>query len=754
MSNEFLKAKPVYPNQYLEEMNVTLFFLEDLEVEEDALLCITGNNIYRIFDQGELIGYGPARAGHGYFRVDHIILLKGKHHLVIELLSSHCNSYYTLNTKPFLLAEIRIGDEVISYTGEKGHFLCYENTSRYRKVSRFSYQRTFSESYHFDFDFKDFLQGVYNPYPLLSCTVQEEKSLLPRNVDDVRFFRIHFEKVEEGTFSYHPEIKPYEDRYMVCEGLKIFPKEKWEVNPNDEVSRFVCRLENIETLKAWTFMTYRLPHSYTGFIDIDLECTEDAEVYFVFDEIDASLGKEKPMKIDFFRNTTQNIISYQIKKGLFRHICFEPYTVHYLRFFVRKGEVKVRNLNFVPYESCEASFFSCSFENKKIELIYSAAINTFVQNSVDILTDCPSRERAGWLFDSYFTSMTEYLVSGFNRVEHNTLENYALLNCYPSLPVGMIPMCYPGEFPDGTFIPNWSLWYILELREYLRRNHDASLIEASEAKIIGLLSYFRKFENELGLLEDLKGWVFLEWSKANDDEFIKGVNFPSNMLYAASLEAAGELLSDQRLIEKSKRLKEMIREKAFDGEFFNDNMIRKDRKFVLTGNRTETCQYYAFYFGIAEKGRYPDLFETMLTKFGPERDCEHVYPDVYKSNVLIGDYLRLFILLREGYLSEVQKETVSYFYRMAELTGTLWEHDSVFASLNHGLTSCISVILTEAIFGLHEIDQKNHIILLNQEHLSEVGSIKIPLQGGILVLENDGTKIIVNAPDCYFIKYR
>ena len=313
-------------------------------------------------------------------------------------------------------------------------------------------------------------------------------------------------------------------------------------------------------------------------------------------------------------------------------------------------------------------------------------------------------------------------------------------------------MCYPGEFPDGNFIPNWSMWYILELNEYLKRSNDQNLIDFSKEKIVGLLKYFVNFENELGLLEDLKGWIFVEWSKANDEEFIKGVNFPSNMLYSACLKAAGELLSDYKLIEKSNNVINQIKKYSFNGEFFVDNMIRVN-KYVLTNNITETCQYYAFYFNVATKEEYPNLFETLLKKFGPSRDYEKVYPHVYKSNVLIGDYLRLFILLRYGYLNEVKEETISYFYKMAALTGTIWEHDSVFASLYHGITSCVLVILVNAIFAFSSIDEKNKIIYLNKHFINEKGKIEINLKGGKLILINDGKKIDIIKPDNYQIEY-
>ncbi|MHB8336004.1 MAG: alpha-L-rhamnosidase-related protein [Ignavibacteriaceae bacterium] len=44
--------------------------------------------------------------------------------------------------------------------------------------------------------------------------------------------------------------------------------------------------------------------------------------------------------------------------------------------------------------------FSC--DDDSLNEIYSAAVQTFRQNSVDIFADCPSRERGGWLCDSYF----------------------------------------------------------------------------------------------------------------------------------------------------------------------------------------------------------------------------------------------------------------------------------------------------------------------------------------------------------------
>lgn len=88
-------------------------------------------------------------------------------------------------------------------------------------------------------------------------------------------------------------------------------------------------------------------------------------------------------------------------------------------------------------------------KDKKVCAVLRAAQNTLAQNAVDILTDCPSRERAGWLCDGYFSGKAERILSGKNDAEKAFLENYALAPQSPYLPEGMIPMCYPGNIKTG-----------------------------------------------------------------------------------------------------------------------------------------------------------------------------------------------------------------------------------------------------------------------------------------------------------------
>ena len=143
---------------------------------------------------------------------------------------------------------------------------------------------------------------------------------------------------------------------------------------------------------------------------------------------------------------------------------------------------------------------------------------------------------------------------------------------------------------------------------------------------------------------------------------------------------------------------------SWTGTFFAENAVRdSEGKLKITQNLTETCQYYAFYFDVATPDTHKALFERMLTEFGPKRDAEQVWPDVYPSNAIVGNYLRLEILLMYGYTDQVLSECRDFFLFMAETTGTLWEHSKLSCSLNHGFASMAAVYIDQCFKGSKDL---------------------------------------------------
>jgi alpha-L-rhamnosidase len=227
---------------------------------------------------------------------------------------------------------------------------------------------------------------------------------------------------------------------------------------------------------------------------------------------------------------------------------------------------------------------------------------------------------------------------------------------FADMPDGMLPDCYPSDHLGGDFVPNWALWFIVQLEQYLERSGDRAMVDGLRERVLKVFDYFKPFQNSDGLLENLKGWVFVEWSKSND--YVQPVNYPSNMLYAAALAAGGRLYDLALLTDQAEALRKVIRRQSYDGRFFVDNAVRKDGKLIPTHNRTETCQYYAFFFDVATPQTYPRLWQTLVTDFGPTRQTTHAYPDIPPSNAFMGNVMREDLLSRAGLTEQLMHEAI------------------------------------------------------------------------------------------------
>ena len=194
------------------------------------------------------------------------------------------------------------------------------------------------------------------------------------------------------------------------------------------------------------------------------------------------------------------------------------------------------------------------------------------------------------------------------------------------------------------------------------------------------------------------------------------------MLYARMLKVAGKLYNRPDLQQKAQRIHETIRKQAFDGTFFIDNAVRVDGDLVpQPKNRTETCQYYAFFLGTASPERYPKLWNILCSDFGPQRKQTGAYSEIYPANAFIGTYLRMEILSRYGLVKQLLNESVHQYLYMADQTGTLWENLTPTASCNHGFAAHIAHVFYRDLLGLAKIDpiHKRLNIVFNDSDLKQ-----------------------------------
>jgi len=274
-------------------------------------------------------------------------------------------------------------------------------------------------------------------------------------------------------------------------------------------------------------------------------------------------------------------------------------------------------------------------------------------------------------------------------------------------------MCYPADHANGRFIPQWAMWYVIELEGYFKRSKEADPARF-QALCYGLVRYLQTFRNEDGLLERLDGWNFIEWSDAN--RWVQDVNYPTNMLYSKMLRLIGGWYGDDLLRAEAEAVRRTVIEQAFDGEFFADRAVRDEHgRLQVVGDRSEVCQYYALFFGMIDPAdpRCAKLMHTVLNVFGPERREPGLLPEIAYANAFIGYYLRMEVLLRLRRYGQVLEECKGYFGKMAETTGTLWEHGGIEGSLNHGFASYAGVAILRCVLGVQEINVRDGAVTLD-----------------------------------------
>ncbi len=737
------KALPVWASGREKEMNLNLGFHGTFQSpsKEVVKLRITASTIYRIFLNGEFLGYGPARAAHGFFRVDEYDLGKkvkpGQNVLAIEVAGYNVNTYYTLDQPSFLLAEVEAEGQIVLATGTDAGFTAFQIPERVQKVERYSFQRPFTEYYRLSKNSGLWKTASIPVSDRVKLSVQSNIKVLQRNILFPEFKVVSPDSVcNRGTIGFQIPSKYKKDRSLtkISAQFKGYPESELVDLPSQMMQEITNKTQDnrkipyqkMIDLGENEFSTFSFRNNLTGFIRANISCAATSKVVFYFDEMLTNGDVNTKVRMQ----DVNNQVVYELEPGSYKIETFEPYTFKYLKVIVLKGKCQFRDISLREFAYPENGITSFKSSNDKLNAIFAAARQTFRQNAVDVLTDCPSRERAGWLCDSYFSAIMEKDFTGKSTVARNFYENYALPDHFDFLPEGMVPMCYPADHNDGVFIPNWSLWFILQVNDFAQRGGDPELVASLKPRIEKLLAYFPRFENSDGLLEKLDSWIFVEWSKAND--FVRDVNYPTNMLYSEALAKAGELYKNHNWIQRAKKIKEAIKKQSWNGSFFVDNAVRNSAgKLEVTQNTTEVCQYYAFFFNVATPETYPELWKKLTNEFGPNRNDKVTYPNVFRANAFVGNYLRMDILSQYGLQGQLLNEIQDYFYNMARLTGTLWENMDSQASCDHGFASYLGHVLYRDILGISSIDylKKEITVRFTDIGLNECSGV-MPIENG------------------------
>lgn len=718
--------------------NTELCFVCTVGEYERADFVFIAKDIYNLYINGRFIQYGPARAAKGYAREERVELtpyLTEKENVIcVYVQSNYTRTLCFALEEPLFAAEIKVDGQVVRTTDD---FRCFEMTDKLKRVERMSSQRGYLEVYRMTKARHPFDESLYPECKLIPV---EMPKLLPRNVAMAKHQEVRGSLVEEGKVRID-DTRVWENDFtrLLDAGapLLTYSRAECECVLSREILAFAF---DGEEDSGYRYETYSFDRTYCGKFKIKISVKEKTTLWLAYDDILID-GKVK-----FNREQITHALKWELEKGEYLLYSNEVYTAKYTA-FILQGDAEIQEVASVCVENPNAGRMTFSCADKSLQGILEASRHTFEQNGYDLLTDCPSRERAGYLCDGFFAARAERFFCGKNLVERNLLENYTLYTPEHFTHKGILPMCYPSEPKDAQdFIPNWVLWYVLELIDYAARTGEYEFVLAQKERLLAVLDYFQTKENEYGLLENLEGWVFVEWSRAND--FINGVNFPSNMCYYGVLKAVAKLLKDEELAQKAERLKKTIVEWSYNGTFFVDNALRVDGRLQITDNISETCQNYAAFFEVLTREENPAFYKRLIEELG----CFHreeYHGGVYESNMFIGYILRLSVLLREGAHQEVLEECKNRFASMAESTGTIWELFQTNASCNHGFGAVVGQMIAYALCGIVRIDENEKTVYLTKETVGLDCTVGLPLKDGQAEVQIKNGQRTVKFPALY-----
>lgn len=694
----FQQAIPVFAEGKERDKNYQLILRANTESLRHTVLSITAFAFYRLTVNGRFAAFGPARAAEGYARVDEIELDKyhlpgGQNEIVIEVAGYYCPSLSTVCQPSFVVAElreVREGNSVLLATGRDFEGFC--SCRRLQKVERYSGQRHYGEIW--DYTERD---PFTESYRVKLVPAENTPVYLPRRAPMPTYEWRGVDTFASGGHFRYDESRPCQNNRYSASFLK---NPNWGHYPEAEVVSFPYRWLQKQHLSqtmgqgtfpiqvsAGEYVMMDLKQIQVGFLNFGVTVQEDCDVVLGFSELCS------PNRFEFTNINCQNVVEYFLPAGqTVETASFEPYSCRVAILMVRKGSLLLNSFGVRTFEFDRSRMIRREVRDPELRKIYEAAQSTFAHNAVDAYTDCPSRERAGWLCDSFFTGRAEYFLTGKTAVEDAFLENFRLYRNEDGLPKGALPMVYPADLHDNNkFIPQWCMWYVLEVKEYLTvRNPevDRALFRDS---IYNFLRFLESYKNADGLLQNLPSWNFVEWSTAN--EWVQDVNYPTNFLYAEVLKAAGELYGDEALLAEAECVRLTTKAHSFDGEVFIDNAVTDENGILHnTRNSSEAGQYYALLFGEIDLNapEYQKLREYVENHFSTFSTEGRGFVPV---NAFIGLYLRILTLMKWNKKDLLKADLKSFFGGMVASTGTLWEYKQFKGSFDHGFASLAAIAI-------------------------------------------------------------
>lgn len=361
-----------------------------------------------------------------------------------------------------------------------------------------------------------------------------------------------------------------------------------------------------------------------GRIAIEVEAKGDVSLELSYSE---SLGIDnqilKPEAIIGISNPIGARMMFS--KGRTSHVLFEPAGFRYVQLNHIVASIEILSvwaeessysggpspLSFLQgTEPNDAGYFSCS--DPILSDIWKAGAYTAAICRQDGFIDCPSREQRQWTGDTYIQSLIHYVTCADWRLPRKTILQVAQTQRSD----GMVAMASTSDLARQwrTYIPDYALLWVIAIYDYIDYSGDASILEIVFPTIAKVMDWFLPWINNCGLLFNVPGWIFIDWSELLDK---KGAVLVLNALYSAAARVAAklaEITGDEHRTKCWAEISDSIISKS-------RNYFWDEKRSVYADSRTDqglSCivsqqaNAAAIAFGIAPPERYDRILSSIL----------------------------------------------------------------------------------------------------------------------------------------------
>lgn len=304
-----------------------------------------------------------------------------------------------------------------------------------------------------------------------------------------------------------------------------------------------------------------------------------------------------------------------------------------------------------------------TLDNELDQKIYDACVNTLKLCMLEHYVDTPWREQCLYVYDSRNQALFGYSAFEGGNVAY-ARSNLKLIS-QDRRDDGLLAICYPCG-ADLT-IPSFSLYYFMQVKEYLQHTGDLSLAEEVYDKLISVLNVFigNRKDGVVMKFEGSSHWNFYDWSPYLDGELHGAENaIPDlmvNLLFIHALKNLREIdgmlgkkfAYADLLAESEKRTKEVFYRPTKGLYAMNVN----GEEFTVLGNAL------AILAGLTDGQESAYICEKIV---GNELiDCS--------LSMKIFKYDALLLVDKGRYQVWVEREIRREYGQMVETGNTVWE---------------------------------------------------------------------------------